>query len=148
MTLLPINRPISAVVDTGVFISAALMKGSPPDRVVDYILDNGAFIFSSQTVDELKHVIRRQKFDRKTSFVKREFLLTKVQAVSSVIDITENVDVCRDPTDNMFLSVAVSGPADVIVSGDKDLLVLHPFRNIPILTPRQFLDEVIYLGRE
>jgi predicted nucleic acid-binding protein len=45
----------------------------------------------------------------------------------------------RDPKDDKFLQVAVAGKADVIVSGDEDLLVLHPFSGIPILRPAAFL---------
>jgi predicted nucleic acid-binding protein len=44
-----------------------------------------------------------------------------------------------DPKDDKFLEVAVAGEADVIVSGDEDLLVLHPFAGIPILPPADFL---------
>ena len=46
---------------------------------------------------------------------------------------------CRDPRDDKFLEVAVTGKADVIVSGDQDLLVLNPFAGIPILPPAGFL---------
>ena len=46
---------------------------------------------------------------------------------------------CRDPRDDKFLEVAVSGRAQVIVSGDEDLLTLHPFERIPIVTPARFL---------
>ncbi len=53
------------------------------------------------------------------------------------IEITE----CRDPKDNKFLELAVAGNADCIVTGDKDLLVLDPFRNIRIITPKEFLDQ-------
>ena len=53
------------------------------------------------------------------------------------IEITE----CRDPKDNKFLELAVAGKADCIVTGDKDLLVLHPFRNIRIITPKEFLSQ-------
>ena len=42
---------------------------------------------------------------------------------------------CRDPKDDKFLELALNGKATHIVSGDEDLLVLHPFRGIPILTP-------------
>jgi predicted nucleic acid-binding protein len=51
----------------------------------------------------------------------------------------EEITACRDPSDNKFLEVAVAGEADLIVSGDDDLLVLNPFREIPIVTPRAFL---------
>ena len=46
---------------------------------------------------------------------------------------------CRDPDDDKFLELAVSGNADYLVSGDDDLLALHPFREIPILRPAEFL---------
>ena len=46
---------------------------------------------------------------------------------------------CRDPKDDKFLEVAISGQADVIVSGDEDLLTMNPFPGIPIITPRAFL---------
>lgn len=52
--------------------------------------------------------------------------------------ITERITMCRDPKDDKFLELAMSGRADVIVSGDSDLLVLDRFRDIPILTPAAF----------
>ena len=55
------------------------------------------------------------------------------------VNITQQIFVCRDYKDNMFLSLAVSAQANCIVSGDKDLLTLHPFNEIPILTPAGFL---------
>ena len=58
---------------------------------------------------------------------------------TELVEITTSVTACRDDKDNKFLELAVSGNAD-IVSGDEDLLVLNPFRGIPILTPRNFLD--------
>lgn len=50
--------------------------------------------------------------------------------------------VCRDEKDNKFLEAAIEGKASVLVSGDKDLLALHPFRNIHILTPAAFLEDM------
>ena len=45
---------------------------------------------------------------------------------------------CRDPLDNKFLALALASEADTLISSDEDLLVLHPWRGIPILTPAQF----------
>ena len=59
---------------------------------------------------------------------------------SAVIPIIESITVCRDPDDDKFLERAVSGNADYLVSGDDDLLALHPFRAIPILRPAAFLN--------
>ena len=56
------------------------------------------------------------------------------------IDVPLQIRVCRDPRDDMFLELAVSGRADYIVSGDSDLLALNPFRGIRILPPHSFLE--------
>jgi predicted nucleic acid-binding protein len=58
---------------------------------------------------------------------------------AELVSITERVVACRDPTDDKFLELSVSGRADLILTGDRDLLVLHPFRSIPIVTPLTFV---------
>lgn len=58
------------------------------------------------------------------------------------VAIAERIVACRDPTDDKFLELAVNGHADLIVSGDGDLLALNPFRDIPIVTPAIFVQEV------
>jgi predicted nucleic acid-binding protein len=60
-------------------------------------------------------------------------------AGAEAVTITERIAACRDVTDDKFLELAVSGKADMIVSGDADLLVLNPFRGIPIVTPAAFV---------
>jgi putative PIN family toxin of toxin-antitoxin system len=55
------------------------------------------------------------------------------------IEAVHSINVCRDPRDDKFLSLAVSGNADLIITGDKDLLVLHPFRGIDIIRPIDYL---------
>jgi uncharacterized protein len=56
-----------------------------------------------------------------------------------IIEPKEQINECRDPKDNKYLELAVSGKAEAIVTGDTDLLVLHPFRDIQIVTPQEFL---------
>jgi putative PIN family toxin of toxin-antitoxin system len=58
---------------------------------------------------------------------------------STPIETNETISECRDPKDNKFLELAVCGKADFIISGDEDLLVLNPFRNIQMITPDSFL---------
>jgi uncharacterized protein len=60
-------------------------------------------------------------------------------AAADPMTIAERIAACRDPTDDKFLELAVSGKADLIVSGDGDLLALNPFRGIPILAPAAFV---------
>ncbi len=57
------------------------------------------------------------------------------------ITVTEIVEASRDPDDDKFLALAVAGKAEVIVSGDKDLLVLDPFGSVRVVRPRVFVEE-------
>ena len=69
-----------------------------------------------------------------------EFLATVVRE-SELVEETAAVSVCRDPKDDKFLELALSGAATHIISGDDDLLSLHPFRGIAILSPHDFVTE-------
>jgi uncharacterized protein len=69
--------------------------------------------------------------------------LIKLLARSELVTITERITACRDPSDDKFLELAVSGRADLIVTGDADLIALNPFREIPIVTPAQFVQGVV-----
>jgi putative PIN family toxin of toxin-antitoxin system len=60
---------------------------------------------------------------------------SELLAMAERVAITDRIVACRDPTDDKFLELAVSGNADLILSGDKDLLAHHPFRSIPVVTP-------------
>ena len=57
----------------------------------------------------------------------------------TVLEVSETVADCRDPKDNMFLALAQAADAKLILTGDQDLLTLHPWRTIPILTPADYL---------
>jgi len=56
------------------------------------------------------------------------------------VETEELIKICRDPKDDKYVELAVSGKARCIVSGDADLLVLNPFREITILTVQDFLE--------
>jgi uncharacterized protein len=58
---------------------------------------------------------------------------------SEVITPNITIKACRDPKDDMYLELSVIGQAEAIITNDKDLLVLHPFENILIITPKEFL---------
>jgi uncharacterized protein len=130
------------VFDTNAIISAALLKRSVSRRALDQALNEGELLTSAETVDELHQVLGRADFTKYVTEDERmEFLATLLREVT-LVEVTVYVGECRDPRDNKFLELAVSGGAVCIVSGDQDLLVLHPFRGIPIVTPRGFLDGV------
>ena len=115
------------VFDTNVIVSAFLFERSEPGRAFAEALDRGQILLSAQVAIELTEVLRREKFDRYVSRKKREDLLKALIQEAVFVEITERIEVCRDPKDDKYLELAVSGGADCIVSGDGDLLVLSPF---------------------
>lgn len=94
---------------------------------------------SEETIAELDEVLRRPKFDKYVSETRRLEFLAALVREAEVIDVDEVVTDCRDPKDNAFLALALSGNASHIVTGDSDFLVLHPFKGIPIVNPQSFL---------
>ena len=133
---------IRAVLDTNVMVSALLFPDSPPGRVLDHITENGSLLVSEATRSELIDVFIRPRFDRYLGEDDRLALLGPLHGTWEAVEITQTITACRDPKDDKFLELAVSGRATHIISGDRDLLALHPFRGIPVLSPRSFLSEV------
>jgi putative PIN family toxin of toxin-antitoxin system len=134
------------VLDTDIVVSAVLLPRSVPRQAFDQAVARGRMLLSKATVLELDEVLRRPKFNRYLLEEKRlEFLAALVQ-MAEATDVSETIAECRDSKDNKFLELAVCGQATHIVSGDADLLVMNPFRGIPILTPRQFLDYLSTAG--
>ncbi|MDJ1171615.1 putative toxin-antitoxin system toxin component, PIN family [Roseofilum sp. BLCC_M154] len=128
------------VIDTNVLISALLFKFSVPFRAIALAEKQGIILYSEATLKELERVLNRSKFDKYLSQEERQVFLLKFIGSSQLVNITEKISVCRDEKDNKFLELAVSGNANLILTGDLDLLVLNPFQSIEILTPEQFID--------
>jgi putative PIN family toxin of toxin-antitoxin system len=126
------------VVDTNVFVSAVLKVNSQPFLVVRWIDQHGGLLKSSKTERQLIDVLARPHIAAVTIPSFRADLL-KLIARAELVAISERIAACRDPTDDKFLELAVNGHADMIVTGDADLLALNPFRGIPIITPAAFV---------
>lgn len=127
------------VLVTGVLVSAILLPRSVPRQAVDLAFAQGIVLASADTIDELDGVLRRPKFNHYLREAERLLFLAAFVRDANVVDVTEKLTECRDPKDNKFLELAVSGNATCIVSGDGDLLVLNPFRGVTILTPQEFI---------
>jgi uncharacterized protein len=127
------------VIDTGVVISAALLPRSIPRQAFDKVLRDARVLVSDSTIAELDDVFRRPKFNRYLSEELRLEFLAALVAAAEVVEITEEITACRDPKDDKFLSLAVSGKAGHIITGDGDLLILNPFRAVAVVTPQDFL---------
>jgi hypothetical protein len=126
-----------AVLDTNVLVSAAVYGGRPAQAVERCRRDDCVHIVSHPLLDELRRILVQR-------FLWTEPLAdATVDSVlhGSVIVVPEfRLDACQDPDDDRVLECAVAGEADLIVTGDKDLLVMNPFQGIKIVTVRQFLD--------
>lgn len=127
------------VFDTNVIVSAALLHGSVPRKAFDKAFSEGKILISVPTLLELAEVLSRDKLNKYLLEEERMLFLVALLRETDLIEVTEEITDCRDAKDNKFLELALSGKADFIVSGDDDLLILNPFRGIPILTPREFL---------
>jgi putative PIN family toxin of toxin-antitoxin system len=126
------------VVDTNVFVSAAFRTSSRPASVIRWIDRHGGLLKSTATEAQLIEVLRRPYIARKLppDYQQR---VSRLLSTAELVMIIERIAVCRDPTDDKFLELAVNGRADMVVTGDLDLLVLNPFRNIPIIGPLEFV---------
>ena len=129
------------VFDTNVVVSAVLFLATVPARALELGQAVGRLLVSDETVEELRRVLMRTKFDRYVRSDERARFLGRVLDDAMLVEIIESIDDCRDPNENKFLELAVSGDATHLVTGDDDLLVLHPFRGVAIVTPQAFLDE-------
>ena len=130
------------VFDTNVLISHLLIPTGISGQAVRKGLHRGRLIVSDDTLNELASVISRPKFDRYISLQDRKDFFRFLGRVVERVAIIRNIQACRDPNDDKFLELAINGQAETIITGDQDLLALHPFRSIQIITPGEFLDQL------
>lgn len=91
------------VLDTGVIVSAVLLPRSVSRQTVDLAFARGIVLASGDTIDELDEVLHRPKFNRYIREEERLLFLAAFIRDAKVIDVTERLTECRDPTDDKFL---------------------------------------------
>ena len=135
-----------AIIDTNVFIAGLLWRGSPHVLLEHARAGTLTVISSSTLIAELAGVLGRAKFAAilsKTS-TSLERTIAEVRQLAELIDPPPlERPVCRDSTDDHVLALALSANADMVVSGDDDLLVLGSFANIPIVTPADAVKRLV-----
>ncbi|MGO9545797.1 MAG: putative toxin-antitoxin system toxin component, PIN family [Rhodomicrobium sp.] len=129
------------VLDTNVLVSAALKDSSIPGIAVHRASKFGVILKSQATERQALDVLKRPHLAALIP-PNTSSWIASLLAKAELIDVSETIKASRDPTDDKFLELAVSGMADFIISGDADLLVLNPFRSIPILTPAVFVQAI------
>jgi uncharacterized protein len=129
---------VRAVIDTNVLIAGLLWRG-PPHALLESVRAGAVSLVTSPALlAELANVLGRAKFDvivARTN-TSREGSLADLRRLAEVIDAPPLPQpVCRDPDDDAVLALAIAARADLIVSGDDDLLSLHSFQGIQIVAP-------------
>ncbi|MBE5231943.1 MAG: putative toxin-antitoxin system toxin component, PIN family [Microcystis sp.] len=132
-------NPNRVVIDTNVFISALLNPLGTPKKVINIAVSQFTILQSEATYQELATRISKNKFDKYLEKDDKLDFLSSLKNRSLFVDIWHETRVCSDLDDNKFLELAVSGMAQYIITGDKDLLILNTYQGIPIITPAEFL---------
>ena len=102
----------------------------------------GEIVVSAETIDELNNVLSRKDFSKYITEEERYTFIATFLQIAKYHKPAVHIDECRDPKDNKFLELAVGSHAATLISGDRDLLVMHPFRGTAILTPQDFLRNI------
>ena len=127
------------VIDTNVLISSLFFTTSTPAKALEKAVTKAQLVATTETLRELIETLLLPKFDRYVRRDRREALLERVASLVEIVQVLQSIRASRDPKDDKFLEAAVNGRADVIVTGDRDLLDLNPFRGIAIVTPAAYL---------
>ncbi len=128
------------VLDTNILVSASLSSRGPSAAILELVLTGSvSLVLSRALFDEYEDVLNRPKFALPSARV--AILLDGLSDLGEWVNPSERVSVSPDEDDNRVLECALSGGADVIVTGNSKHFPLA-FRGIRILTPRGFLLEV------
>lgn len=127
------------VIDTNVLISGLLSTTSTPALAVEKAITKAQLVATTETLRELIQTLLLPKFDRYVRRERREALLERVASIVEIVEVLQVVRASRDPKDDKFLEAAVNGRGNVLMTGDRDLLDLHPFRGTAIVSPADYL---------
>jgi putative PIN family toxin of toxin-antitoxin system len=133
---------VKVVLDTNVFVSGVFF-GGPPYRILEAWRDGKIqLLLSPAILEEYQRVMRELALQFPEIEVKA--LIDFITVHSEIILPPSFPPVIQaDPSDDKFLECAVGGEATCIVTGDKHLLKLLKFRGIPILKPREFVEDFL-----
>lgn len=125
------------VFDTNIFISALVIPGSQAEKAVFGILDGADILLISKPIlDELLSTLAR-KFSRDPEALSHVAVM--LMEMAELVKPKNKVEVFKDDPDNRILECAGSGQADIIVTGDKEMLLLKQYQDIPLISLRDYL---------
>lgn len=127
------------VLDASTLVSAAIGRGSVPDRAVRHAFVADRVAVSDPVMSELLDVFARPRLARFLDPELRDEVLAFLDGFGVFFAPTIAVTDCSDPKDDKYLELALAAGAHTIISGDAHLLVLHPWRGVRILRPAEYL---------
>jgi len=136
---------VRVVLDTNTVVSGFLWE-NPPRRLIDAASEGRITLCTSEVlIAELANVLRRRKFARRIA-EKQLSITSLIERYRMLADIVEPAmlsgTVSRDPDDDLVLATALGASAEIIVSGDADLLNLKRFLHVPIISPAEALRHI------
>jgi len=140
---------LRVVIDTNVWISAALVPTGTPAGLVQHVLAHGVPVLTRQTFEELRTRLHKPKFDRYISLEQRHALLRDLQACALWVDVPKAISqqtFSRDPDDDAFVRAALTGHAHWLVTGDADLLSVTQPLPFTIATPAEAWKQLLSDG--
>jgi uncharacterized protein len=134
------SKPAYIVIDTNVLISAGLLPESKTALVLALAVEHFVIAQNQETWRELETRIARQKFDRYFGDSGRLRHLVAIAQSMQHFEMTTEVSVSRDKTDDKFIALAIDSGATIVISGDPDLKDVQTYKGIEILAPAQFFE--------
>ena len=128
------------ILDTNVILSAFLTEGLS-NKLLDISVEKFETIISGWIIEEVTEILER-KFHTPKTLIK-DIILFLENSFELIEPIGKLPNVCRDPDDNNILQLAEFPKADIIITGDKDLLVLKSYKKCKILSPRDFMEKYL-----
>lgn len=132
----------TVIVDTNVLIAAMLGSRTARRALRAIVTMRCPWYISPELIQELIDVPRRPKFNGVITTELTHGMLRRLRRHARLIEPTTSVQACRDPRDNHVLAAALDSHATVLITGDRDLLVMTPFRNVAVTTPTEFLTQL------
>lgn len=132
------DRPVRIIIDTNLWISFLIgLKASP--AIWQILTDGSVEIVMTEILEkEIMTVVSRPKFLRYFAPEACQHLLSFLRLRSTNYQITDIPARCRDPKDDYLLELAHISAADILVTGDKDLIDMKRFETCRIMTLSEF----------
>lgn len=130
------------VLDTGIYVSALITRGTPPDILYQSWVDKEfTLITSTEQIREISRVMGYKKLQKFLNADEAAAMIEALSLYAEVLTELPEVHLSPDPDDDIILATAIAGKADYLVSGDKkDLLALKQAENVTIVTARQAVE--------